>query len=81
MATLLSKNNNFLVLDEPTNHLDIKSIEVLLDVLQRYEGTVLLVSHDRHFLHGLAEKVYEVDKGEIRVYPGKYQYYLDKKAE
>lgn len=80
MATLLSQNNNFLVLDEPTNHLDIKSREVLLDVLQKFDGTVLLVSHDRHFLHGLAEKVYEVDKGEIRVYPGKYQYYLDKKA-
>jgi ATP-binding cassette subfamily F protein 3 len=81
MATLLSQNNNFLVLDEPTNHLDLKSREVLLDVLQKYEGTVLLVSHDRYFLHGLAEKVYEVDKGEIRVYPGNYQYYLDKKAE
>lgn len=80
MATLLSQNNNFLVLDEPTNHLDIKSREVLLEALQSFEGTVLIVSHDRYFLHGLAQKVYEVDKGEIIVYPGDYKYYLGKKG-
>lgn len=80
MATLLSQDNNFLVLDEPTNHLDIKSREVLLDCLIKFEGTVLIVSHDRHFLHGLSKKVYEVDKGEIIVYPGDYKYYLSKKA-
>lgn len=78
MAKLLSQKNNFLVLDEPTNHLDIKSREVLLEALQRFEGTIVLVSHDRHFLNGLAETVYEVHKGEVRVYPGNYQYYVDK---
>lgn len=78
LAVLLSQNNNCLVLDEPTNHLDIKSREVLLDALQRYEGTIIFVSHDRHFLHALAEKVYEVDKGEVRIYPGNYSYYLGK---
>jgi ATP-binding cassette subfamily F protein 3 len=78
MAKLLSQKNNLLVLDEPTNHLDIKSREVLLEALQRFEGTIVLVSHDRHFLNGLAETVYEVHKGEVRVYPGNYQYYVDK---
>lgn len=78
MAKLLSQNNNFLVLDEPTNHLDISSREVLLDALKRFEGTIMFVSHDRHFLNELAEKVYEVDKGAINIYPGNYQYYLEK---
>jgi ATP-binding cassette subfamily F protein 3 len=79
LAVLLSQNNNLLVLDEPTNHLDMKSREVLLIALQKYEGTILFVSHDRHFLHTLAEKVYEVDKGGITIYPGNYKYYLGKK--
>ncbi len=78
MASLLSQNNNFLVLDEPTNHLDIASRDILLSALKGFDGTILIVSHDRHFLHGLAEKVYEIDKGEIRVYPGNYDYYLNK---
>ena len=80
LAALLSQKNNFLVLDEPTNHLDIHSREVLLNALKEFEGTIVFVSHDRSFLHELAEKVYEVDTGEIRIYPGNYQYYLDKKA-
>ncbi|MFG1483275.1 ATP-binding cassette domain-containing protein, partial [Halobacteriovorax sp. HFRX-1_3] len=78
MAVLLSQNNNFLVLDEPTNHLDIKSREVLLDALKRYEGTVMFVSHDRHFLSELAENVYEVDKGEVRIFPGSYVEYMER---
>ncbi|AYF45409.1 ABC transporter, ATP-binding protein [Halobacteriovorax sp. BALOs_7] len=78
LATLLSQNNNFLVLDEPTNHLDIKSREVLLDALKRYEGTIMFVSHDRHFLSELAEQVYEVDKGEVRIFPGNYKEYLER---
>jgi ATP-binding cassette subfamily F protein 3 len=78
IAVILSQKNNLIILDEPTNHLDLKSREVLLDALKRYEGTILFVSHDRHFLHGLAEKVYEVDKKKITVYPGNYQHYLDK---
>lgn len=78
LARLLSQKNNFLVLDEPTNHLDIKSREVLLEALKKYEGTIVLVSHDRYFLNELAEKVYEVGQGHVHVYPGNYQYYLDK---
>lgn len=79
LATLFSAPNNFLVLDEPTNHLDMASRDILLDALRRYEGTVLIVSHDRHFLHGVASKVIEVDKTEVNLYPGPYQFYLDSK--
>jgi ATP-binding cassette, subfamily F, member 3 len=78
LAVLLSQNNNLLVLDEPTNHLDIDSREVLLGALKKFEGTILLVSHDRHFLKELAEKVYEVDHHKVQIYPGNYDYYLSK---
>lgn len=79
LAVLLSQNNNFLVLDEPTNHLDIQSREVLLKALKEYEGTILFVSHDRHFLRELTKKVYEVDKNKVAIYPGNYDEYLIKK--
>ena len=78
LAVLLSQNNNFLVLDEPTNHLDIQSREVLLNALKKFEGTILFVSHDRHFLRELTEKVYEVSKNTVTIYPGNYDYYLSK---
>lgn len=79
LATLMSNNNNLLILDEPTNHLDLKSRDVLLKALKEFDGTVMYVSHDRHFLHGLSNRVFEVDKGGIRVFESNYQYYLDKK--
>lgn len=78
LATLLARPINFLVLDEPTNHLDIRSREMLLDALQNFSGTVLLVSHDRHFLRLLVDRVFEIDHGEMRVYEGNYEYYLSK---
>lgn len=78
LARLMAQNNNFLVLDEPTNHLDIKSREILLKALKCFEGTIVFVSHDRYFLNHLAEKVYEVGHGSVKIYPGNYQYYLDK---
>ncbi len=80
LAVLLSQNNNLLVLDEPTNHLDMQSREVLLNALKTYEGTILFVSHDRHFLKELTRKVIEVDKSKVTLYPGNYDYYLDKKS-
>ncbi|HEX5773524.1 MAG TPA: ABC-F family ATP-binding cassette domain-containing protein [Geomobilimonas sp.] len=78
LATLLGRPVNFLVLDEPTNHLDIRSREILLDALQNFAGTVVLVSHDRHFLRSLVNRVFEIDHGEMRVYEGNYGYYLHK---
>ena len=76
LARLLARPLNFLVLDEPTNHLDILSREVLLEALRKFEGTVLLVSHDRHFLRSLVNRVFEIDHGEMRIYEGDYDYYL-----
>jgi len=79
LSFLLTTPYNCLVLDEPTNHLDITSRSVLLDALKRYEGTMLLVSHDRYFLREITNRVFEVDKGKIRVYEGGYEYYLENK--
>ncbi len=78
LATLFAQPINLLILDEPTNHLDIQSREILLEVLQKFTGTVVLVSHDRHFLRSLVHRVFEIDHGEMRVYEGDYNYYLDK---
>lgn len=78
LAILLAKPLNFLILDEPTNHLDIQSREVLLEALQKFAGTVVLVSHDRHFLRSLATRVFEIDRKELRIYEGNYDYYLRK---
>jgi ATP-binding cassette, subfamily F, member 3 len=78
LASLLACPHNFLVLDEPTNHLDIVSREVLLEALIEFKGTVLIVSHDRWFLRRLANRVFEIDSGSLKVYEGGYQYYLEK---
>lgn len=77
LAGLMAENNNLLVLDEPTNHLDMKSREVLLEALQNYQGTIIFVSHDRHFLQSLATRVLEVDKGGVRSFDGPYSFYLE----
>ncbi|NTV48271.1 MAG: ABC-F family ATP-binding cassette domain-containing protein [Geobacteraceae bacterium] len=78
LATILARPVNFLILDEPTNHLDIRSREMLLETLINFGGTIILVSHDRHFLRLLVDRVFEVDHGEMRVYEGNYDYYLSK---
>jgi ATP-binding cassette subfamily F protein 3 len=80
LSYLLSLPYNCLVLDEPTNHLDILSRGVLLDALKRYEGTVLLVSHDRYFLREITNRVFEIDRGMIKIYEGDYRYYLEEKG-
>ncbi len=77
IATLLARPLNLLILDEPTNHLDIQTREILLKALKEFSGTVVLVSHDRHFLRSLATRVFEIDHGELRIYEGSYQYYLE----
>ncbi len=78
LATMLVQPINLLILDEPTNHLDIQSREVLLSALQKFAGTVVLVSHDRHFLRSLVDRIFEIDHGEMRIYKGNYDYYLEK---
>ncbi len=78
LAILLASPLNLLVLDEPTNHLDIESRETLLKAVKEFDGTVLVVSHDRHFLHEIVNRVFEVRDGEIRIYEGNYDYYLEK---
>lgn len=79
LACLLAQPLNFLVLDEPTNHLDIASREVLLEALQNFEGTVIIVSHDRYFLRNMVNRVFEIDHGKMNIYEGDYNYYLNKK--
>ncbi len=78
LALILASPVNFLVLDEPTNHLDIESREVLLRAVQEFDGTVMLVSHDRHFLRQIVNRVFEIRDGELRTYEGNYDYYLEK---
>lgn len=78
LATILARPVNLLVLDEPTNHLDIRSREILLDALKEFSGTVLIVSHDRHFLRSLVDRVFEIDHGQMLTYDGTYDYYLSK---
>ena len=79
---LLLQPYNFLVLDEPTNHLDLASKEVLKQALMKFDGTMLVVSHDRDFLDGLTELVYEIKPDRLRVWPGLVKDFLkEKKAE
>jgi ATP-binding cassette subfamily F protein 3 len=80
LAKLLLDPPNFLVMDEPTTHLDMRSIEALISALSQYAGTLVFVSHDVHFIQSIANSVLHVKQGEIKFYPGGYDYFVEKTA-
>lgn len=81
LAKLLLQNPNLLMLDEPTNHLDLPTIEWLENYLRDYDGTVIVVSHDREFLDKMVTKIVEVSMQKINEYSGNYSFYLESKSE
>ena len=76
LARMLLQPPNFLLLDEPTNHLDLQAKDVLLEALSKYTGTVVFVSHDRYFIDQLATRIFEIENGQFRDYPGNYEDYM-----
>ena len=79
MARLMLEPYNLLILDEPTNHMDMRSKDILKDALQKFDGTVVVVSHDREFLDGLVDRIYEFRDGGVREYLGDIWYFLEKR--
>lgn len=76
LGRILLQRSPFLVLDEPTNHLDFETVEALVESLQEYKGTVVIVSHDRAFIRRVARRIVEVKEGSVSVYPGTYDEYV-----
>ncbi len=81
LALMIIKPSNLLILDEPTNHLDIPSKQMLEQALSSYDGTALIVSHDRYFISKVANKIVEIRDGQLIKYEGDYKYYKEKKIE
>ena len=81
LAKLLLNPPNFLLLDEPTTHLDMGSIDMLIEALVQFEGTLVFISHDVHFIRKMASHVIHVELGKLRHYPGPYNYYLEKTGQ
>ena len=79
MARLMLEPYNLLILDEPTNHMDMRSKDILKNALQKYDGTVVVVSHDREFLDGLVDRIYEFRDGGVKEYLGGIYYFLEKR--
>ncbi|MDI9320996.1 MAG: ABC-F family ATP-binding cassette domain-containing protein [Phycisphaerales bacterium] len=81
LAKTIAAKGNFLMLDEPTNHLDMQSVEMLIDALNKYQGTLVLVSHDRYFISKTANKIWEIEDGLIKEFKGPYNEWLVYKQE
>lgn len=81
LLKLMLKRANFLLLDEPTNHLDIKSREMLEDALEKYQGTIFAISHDRYFINKLSDRILRINNKVLENYNGNYSYYLEKSAK
>ena len=79
MARMMLEPRNLLVLDEPTNHMDMRSKDILKSAIMKYDGTVVIVSHDREFLDGMVDKVYEFRDGAVKEYLGGIYYFLEKR--
>ena len=77
LAKTIASKANFLILDEPTNHLDIHSVDLLIESLNKYEGTIVLVSHDRYFISRIANKIWDIEDYKIREFKGTYAEYED----
>jgi len=80
LAKLMLSDANFLLLDEPTNNLDLPSCEVLENALDEFEGTVLVISHDRYFLDRAVDRIVDLEDGSLSEYPGNYSYYAEERA-
>jgi ATP-binding cassette subfamily F protein 3 len=80
LAKVLISEANFLLLDEPTNHLDMQSVNILIQALQQYEGTYVVVSHDRYFVSNIANKIWYIEDHEIKEYPGSFDEYEEWQA-
>ena len=81
LVKLLLDPPNLLLMDEPTTHLDLASVDALIEALEQFEGTLIFISHDVHFIRALSNHVVRVEAGHLRHFPGGYQYYLDKTAQ
>lgn len=81
LCIIMQEERNLLILDEPTNHLDIDSREMLEKALESYDGTLIFISHDRHFINKFAERIVELENKRLTEYLGNYNYYYNKKKE
>ena len=81
LAKVLRRGGNVIILDEPTNDLDLASLRMLEEALADFDGTILVVSHDRYFLDRICDQIVAFEDGGVFVQPGNYSYYLEKKKE
>ncbi|MFB9862523.1 ribosomal protection-like ABC-F family protein [Rufibacter immobilis] len=84
LAKTLISEANFLLLDEPTNHLDMQSVNILIQALQQYEGTFVVISHDRYFVENVANKIWYIENHELKEYPGtyhEYEYWMEQREK